>query len=38
MAKVERVDGPALNAALGDTARLTTAFGLLYALGIVLPG
>jgi 1,4-dihydroxy-2-naphthoate octaprenyltransferase len=38
MARVERVDGPALNAALGDTARLTTAFGLLYALGIVLPG
>lgn len=38
MAGVERVDGPALNAALGDTARLTTAFGLLYALGILLPG
>lgn len=29
-------DGPPLNAALGETARLMTAFGLLYALGIVL--
>jgi 1,4-dihydroxy-2-naphthoate polyprenyltransferase len=37
-AGIERADGPALNAALGDTARLTTAFGLLYALGIILPG
>ncbi len=38
MARAEAVDGPALNAALGDTARLTTVFGLLYALGILLPG
>jgi 1,4-dihydroxy-2-naphthoate octaprenyltransferase len=30
------VDGAALNRALGETARLMLAFGLLYALGIVL--
>lgn len=32
------VEGPPLNVALGDTARLMTAFGLLYATAIVLPG
>lgn len=37
-AGADEVDGPALNEALGDTARLTTAFGLLYALGTLLPG
>jgi 1,4-dihydroxy-2-naphthoate octaprenyltransferase len=31
-----RVEGPALNAALAETARLLLAFGILYALGIVL--
>ncbi|HEX6201097.1 MAG TPA: 1,4-dihydroxy-2-naphthoate polyprenyltransferase [Thermoanaerobaculia bacterium] len=32
-----RVEGPALNRALGETARLMVAFGALYALGIALP-
>lgn len=31
-----RVEGPALNRALGETARLMVVFGALYALGIVL--
>jgi 1,4-dihydroxy-2-naphthoate octaprenyltransferase len=31
-----RVEGPALNRALGETARLMVAFGALYALGIIL--
>jgi hypothetical protein len=30
------VEGPALNRALGETARLMVAFGALYALGIIL--
>lgn len=32
-----RVEGPTLNRALGETARLMVAFGALYALGIALP-
>lgn len=32
-----RPEGPALNRALGETARLMVAFGALYALGIALP-
>jgi 1,4-dihydroxy-2-naphthoate octaprenyltransferase len=31
-----RIEGPALNAALAETARLLLAFGVLYALGIAL--
>ena len=35
-AVLERVDGPALNGALRDTARLHIVFGLLLALGLAL--